>query len=48
MYGHMTAWGWLWMTIMPLVWIAILGFVIYIAVRLANRDSAKPQRPLKN
>jgi hypothetical protein len=33
------------MTIMPLVWIAILGLVIYIAVRLANRDSAKPRSP---
>jgi hypothetical protein len=20
MYGHMTGWGWLWMTLMPLLW----------------------------
>jgi hypothetical protein len=45
MYGHMTGWGWLWMTVMPLVWIALLGAVIYGAVRLANRDSNQPRRP---
>ena len=45
MYGHMTGWGWLWMTLMPLVWIALLGAVIYVAVRLANRDSNRPRRP---
>jgi uncharacterized membrane protein (DUF4010 family) len=43
MYGRMTGWAWLWMTIMPLAWIAILGFVIYIAVRLGDHDSAKPR-----
>ena len=48
MYGHMTGWAWLWMTIMSLTWISILGFVIYVAVKLANRNSAKPKRPLRH
>lgn len=48
MYGHMSGWARLWMTIMSLTWIAILGFVIYVAVKLANRDSAKPKRPLRH
>ena len=48
MYGHMTGWAWLWMTIMSLTWMSSLGFVIYVAVNRANRDSAKPKRPLRH
>jgi hypothetical protein len=46
MYGHMAGWGWLWLTVMPLVWIALLGAAVYVAVRLASRDSSnQPKRP---
>lgn len=44
MYWHMTDWAWLWMMVMSLAWIALLGVVIYVAVKLANRDSAKPRK----
>jgi len=43
MYWHMKGWGWAWMTAMPMVWIAILGVAVYVAVRLANRDSGQPR-----
>lgn len=45
MYGYMAGWAWLWMTLMTLVWVAVLGAVIYVAVTLANRDSKSAQRP---
>jgi uncharacterized membrane protein len=38
MYGnHMGDW-WAWMTIMPVLLIAILAFAVYFAVRLGIRD----------
>ena len=44
MYHHMDGYDWLWMIPMMLVWIALLGGAIYIAVRLANEHSrAKPR-----
>lgn len=37
MYGdHMDGIDWLWMTLIPALWIALLGVVIYVAVRLAT------------
>jgi heme/copper-type cytochrome/quinol oxidase subunit 2 len=39
MYGHMTDWGWLWMSSMTAFWIVLVGAVVYIAVKLANRDT---------
>ena len=34
-----TGWGWYWMFPTMLLWIVVLGAVVYVAVRLANRDS---------
>jgi putative membrane protein len=34
----MGGWAWLWMTLVPLLWIAVLGLVVYLAVRLAQGD----------
>ncbi len=34
MYGH--DWSWYWMLPMMLLWILVLGAVLYAAVRLAN------------
>jgi hypothetical protein len=36
-------WSWYWMFPMMLLWLIVLGAVIYAAVRLANRDSAPPR-----
>lgn len=41
MYGnHMGDW-WAWMTMMPVLVIAILGLTIYLAVRLGIRDGKR-------
>jgi hypothetical protein len=32
-------WAWFWMVPMMLLWILVLGAVIYAAVRLGTRDS---------
>lgn len=33
----MDGWDWLWMSFMMVFWLVVLGAVIYVAVRLANR-----------
>jgi len=33
----MGGWDWFWMAFMMLFWIAVLGAVVYAAVRLAQR-----------
>lgn len=33
---HMDGFDWVWMTLMPVVWIVLIGVVVYVAVRLAN------------
>jgi len=38
MYWH-DGWDWFWMVPMMLVWIVLVGAVVYAAVRLANCDS---------
>ena len=39
MYGdHMDGWDWLWMSFAPVIWIVLIGVVVYVAVRLANSD----------
>ena len=37
--GSYHGWSWFWMLPMMLLWVLVLGAVIYAAVRLANRDS---------
>jgi hypothetical protein len=34
----MDGWDWLWMTFMMGVWIVLIGGVVYVAVRLAQRS----------
>jgi hypothetical protein len=36
MYEWMSGWDWAWMTFMMVFWIALLGAVVYAAVRLAS------------
>jgi putative membrane protein len=44
MYGGWGGWGW--MTLMPLVWIALIGVIVWAAVRLTQRppERAGPRR----
>lgn len=46
MYG---SWGtsvdWLWMTLMILLWIVVIGAVVYAATRLALHHDHKPGQP---
>jgi hypothetical protein len=35
-------WAWFWMIPMMLLWVLVLGAVVYAAVRLAIRDSHQP------
>jgi hypothetical protein len=35
----MNGWDWIWMTFMMVFWIAVLGGVVYLAVRLAQRPT---------
>ncbi len=50
MYHHMyggpdSGWDWLWMTFMMLGWLALLGGVVYGAVRLAvSHQHVDPDR----
>jgi hypothetical protein len=37
MYWH-DGWDWLWMSFMMAFWVFLLGLVVYIAVKLAQRD----------
>lgn len=39
----MDGWDWLWMTLMMGFWLVVLGAVIFIAVRLAQRPPTKPR-----
>jgi hypothetical protein len=42
-YHHMNdGWDWLWAIPMMLLWIAVLGGVVYTAVRLALQHAQKP------
>jgi hypothetical protein len=42
-YHHMNdGWDWFWAIPMMLLWIAVLGGVVYVAVRLALQHAQKP------
>jgi len=43
MYHWMDGWGWFWMTFMMLFWIVVLGAVVYVAVKLADRPPTDPK-----
>ena len=48
MYHYMNdwnGWDWFWMVPMMLLWIAVLGGVVYGAVRLSIQHSQKPPLP---
>ena len=42
MYGSWSSgWDWLWMALMMLVWLVVLGGIVYAAVRLALQHQHK-------
>ena len=41
-YHWMDGWDWFWMSFMMIFWIVVLGLVVYVAVRLANRPPRGP------
>jgi heme/copper-type cytochrome/quinol oxidase subunit 2 len=43
MHTWVDGWDWLWMTLMMGFWLVVLGAVIFIAVRLAQRPPTKPR-----
>jgi hypothetical protein len=43
MYHWMGGWGWFWMSFMMVFWIVLLGAVVYVGVKLANRPPANPK-----
>lgn len=56
MYHHMygswsSSWDWLWMTLMVLLWLVVVGGIVYAAVRLAlshqHQPRRGPERPLQ-
>jgi hypothetical protein len=47
MYGYYDGWDWFWMVPMMLLWIVVLGAVVYAAVRLAMHHSRDQQPPLQ-
>ena len=55
MYHHMygswgSGWDWLWMTFMVLLWLVVIGGVVYAAVRIAlshQHGDQHRQQPLQ-
>jgi hypothetical protein len=43
MYHWMDGTGWVWMSFMVVFWVAVLGAVVYAAVKLANRPPGEPR-----
>lgn len=35
-WHDMGGWAWFWMSFVTMLWVAVLGFVVYIAVRLGT------------
>lgn len=40
MHGGWGGWGWL--TLMPLLWIVLIGLIVWAAIRLSQRPSDRP------
>jgi len=41
MYQHMNNWSWLFMTFGAVFWVATIGGVVYVAVRLAQQHGRR-------
>jgi heme/copper-type cytochrome/quinol oxidase subunit 2 len=38
MHAWVDGWGWFWMTLMMGLWVVLIGAVVYVAVRFAQRS----------
>lgn len=48
MYGNWgSAWDWLWMTFMVVLWLVVIGAIVYAAVRLAVQHEHQQKPPLQ-
>ena len=45
MHVWMNGWDWVWMTFLMVFWVFVLGAVVYIAVRLAQRRPPHEGKP---
>ena len=43
MYHWMDSWDWFWMSFVMVVWIVVVGLVVYVAVRLGSRPPRDPK-----
>ena len=41
MYHSMSGWNWIWMTFSGVVWLLMLGVVVYVAVRVAQHHDRR-------
>lgn len=42
MYYWMEGWDWVWMSFVMLFWALVVGVVVYVAVKLADRSHRRP------
>jgi hypothetical protein len=47
-YHSMNGWNWFWWIPMMLLWIVVLGGIVYAAVRLALQHSQQQKPPLQD
>lgn len=43
MHMWMDGWDWLWMTLMIGFWLVVVGAVVFVAVRVAQRPPTRPR-----
>jgi len=43
MHAWMDGGDWIWMSLMMAFWVVLIGAVVFIAVRLAQRPTTKPR-----
>lgn len=41
-YGHMGGWGWIFMSLSTLVFLALIALVVWLAVRTASGGNSRP------
>ncbi|MGW3197635.1 SHOCT domain-containing protein [Streptomyces sp. NPDC001118] len=41
MYGHYGHVGWVWLAFMPLLWIVLIGLVVWAVIRLTRRPAGR-------
>lgn len=47
MHGGWVGWGWTTMMLMPLLWIGLIGLIVWAAIRLSQRPSDQRAQPTR-